>query len=150
MSHVYTRAKRNIMRGEMNFLEAGMNVRAVLVMTNTTTDTQEDIALMNGWTGGATGLDEMDGTNYARQNIGTQVVDEDTGADRAEFNGANVTFAFLEAGTRQVEGLLIYEHVTNDTDSIPIAYINGTGFPFTANGGDVLINWNAQGIIQAT
>ncbi len=146
MSHVYTRATRNIMRGEMNFLEAGMNVRVALVMTDTTCDTNLDATTLSAFT-----LDEFDGTNYARQNIDTQVVNEDTANDQAEFDGVNVQFSNLEAGTRQATGLLIYEHVGADSSNIPIAYINGTGFNFTANGGHVDIGWNdTGGIIQAT
>lgn len=146
MSFVYTPAKTAMMNGDIDFKEAGDDMRVALVMSNTTADTQEDTALMNGFTT----LDEYDGASYARQALATQVVNEDLPNDRAEFDAVDAVFSGLGVGTRQCVGLIVYKHVTNDTDSIPIAFIDTGGFPFDGNGGDVTIQWNVEGILQFT
>lgn len=116
-----------------------------MVMTNTTADTEYEKNTISGFTT----LDEMDGTNNARKTITTPALTEVTGAaGYVKLTGDNQTWTALGAGTRQVQAVLIYKHVTNDTDSVPIAYIDTGGFPFTANGGDVTITWHANGILQ--
>jgi hypothetical protein len=122
------------------------DIRVLLVMTNTTADTEEDVDTISAF--GT--LDEYDGAAYARQQIANQATVEDEANDRGEFDGDDVTFATLGVGTRQCQAALVYHHVTNDADSVPIAYIDQGGFPFDGNGGNVTITWNAEGIIQAT
>lgn len=143
---VYNEAKRAIAAGEMNFAEAGIDMRVILVMTNTTCDTEDDVNFIDDWTT----LDEYDGASYARQAIGTQVINEDVANNRAEIDGVDVTFTSLGVGTRQAQAAIIYKHVTNDADSVPICFIDTGGFPFDGNGGDVTIQWNAEGILQIT
>jgi len=142
MSIVYTNAKRALLAGELNL--ATNDIRVALVMTNTTADTDQDAALMNA----ITTLDEMDGAGYARQALTGEAVAADDPNNRGEFDANNLTFSAVSAGTRQVAGMVVYKHVTNDTDSIPIAYIDSGGFPFTANGGDIVVAWNVEGILQ--
>lgn len=144
MSIAYTNAKRALLAGEINF--ATDDIRVALVMTNTTADTEADVATM----GGFSTLDEMDGAGYARQALTGEAVAADNANDRGEFDANNVTFAGVSAGTRQVAGIVLYRHVTNDADSVPIAFIDSGGFPFTANGGDIVVTWNAEGILQLT
>ena len=120
------------------------DVRAALVMTNTTADTEVDTEFMAGFTT----LDEMDGAGYARVALTSEAFAVDLANDRWEFTAAAFTFAGVGAGTRQVQGLLLYLHVTNDADSKPLMYIDGTGFPFTGNGEDIVVTPNAEGIAQ--
>ncbi len=141
-SFVYNEAKRALAAGEID-LDTD-DIRVALVMSNTTADTEDDVNLMNGFST----LDEMDGANYVRKALASEAINEDAGNDRAEFDADNVTWTALGAGTREVTGMIVYKHVTDDTDSVPPAYIDSGGFPFTAGGGDVTINWNVEGIIQ--
>jgi hypothetical protein len=142
----YNEAKRAQAEAEIDYGSGGATIKVALVMTNTTCDTEDDVNLLNAFTT----LDEMDGSGYSRQTIGSQAVAEDAGNNRAYFDGADVTFTSLGAGTRQVAGALIYKHVGADSANIPIAYIDTGGFPFTANGGNVTIQWNASGILLFT
>ena len=144
-SFVYTRAKLQIARGEI--IMHSQDIRAMLVKTsgNTTTDTEEDITLMNGF---AT-LGELVATNYVRKALANEATNEDTGNDRAEFDADDIVWSSLGGETNDTIGaLLVYKHVTNDTDSIPIAYIELTDT--TTNGGDITVAWNVEGIIQLT
>jgi len=148
MSLVYTPFKGDILRGVAthNMAEAGADVRILLAMTNTTLDTEQD----DEFVGDTTTLDEYDGANYARQNLGTQAVTDDAGNNRAEFDADNSQFANLGVGTRQAAGIVVFIFVTNDADSFLVCWIDSGGFPFDGNGGNVDIAWNGEGILQTT
>lgn len=139
MSHTYTPFS-TLLLGVMS----GWDVRVILVMTNTTADTEVDAEFV----GSITTLDEMDGANYTRQQIATETVNENLASNRAEFDGGDTVFTNLGAGTRAVAGAILYRHVTNDADSPLLQYVNTGGFPYTANGATLTITWNAAGILQ--
>lgn len=145
-SFVYTGAKEEIAKGAIDFREAGDDIRVVLVMSDSTADTEEDTLLMNAFTT----LDEYDGAAYVRKALASQTVTRDDPNDRAEIDAVDVVWTALGVGTRQCIGMIVYKHVTSDADSIPIAYIDTGGFPFDGNGGDVTMQWNAEGILQIT
>ncbi len=143
----YTRGKRNIALGDIHFDTDDM--RVIIVMTNTTADTEKDKATLNDFTT----LDEFDGSNYstgAGTQLASQAVNEDTANDRAEFDADNVTFSSIGAGTRNIQGLILFWWAGTFAASVPVAWIDSGGFPFTANGGDLTISWNAEGILQIT
>ena len=139
---LYTHAAAEMLKGNIDF--DGDDMRVLLVMTNSTADTEKDVDDIDEFTT----LDEMDGTNYVRKALANEAVAEDEANDRGEFDADDVTWTSLGAGTRNVQAAILYKHVTDDTDSIPIAYIDSGGFPFTATGADVTIQWNAEGILQ--
>lgn len=145
MSFVYTPAKTKLLNGDLDF--AAHDMRILLVMTNTIADTSQDFEFVGSMT--TVELDEMDGANYARQALASEAVNEDAANNRAEFDATDSVFTNLGAGTRNVAGIVLYRHVTNDADSPLIAYID-SGFPYTANGATLTIQWNAEGILQAT
>lgn len=143
----YTRAKRNIALGDIHFDSDDM--RIILLMTNTTADTEEDKATLNDFTT----LDEFDGSNYTQATgvaLTSEAVSEDTTNDRAEFDAANVTFSTIGAGTRNIQGCIVFWWGGSFAASVPVFWIDSGGFPFTANGGDLSITWNAEGIGQIT
>ena len=65
-------------------------------------------------------------------------------------DAADITITAVTGAT--VESLVVYKDTTNAATSPLIAYIDTTsppgGFPFTPNGGDVTIAWNASGIVS--
>jgi hypothetical protein len=81
---VYTPALAAIAKGEIDL--ATDDIRAALVMTNTTADTDEDAEFV----GDVGTLDEYNGAGYARQALTTQVVTANLGADQAEFTAGYV------------------------------------------------------------
>ena len=153
-SFVYNVAKAGLLKGDFDFDEAGNDIRVTLLMTNTTADTEKDKANIAAFTT----LDEYDGSGFTWGPGGTgrkamaQSVVQDDGNLRGEFQVTTTLWASLGAGTRQAQGMLLYKHVSGADDSlnIPIAWIDTGGFPFTGNGGDVTITWNAEGVLQAT
>lgn len=143
---IYTEAKRAIMAAEIDF-DLPHDFRALLVMTNTTADTEEDVNTISGFTT----LDELDDTGYARQSLAGDALNEDLVNNRAEYDANDISFTYNGDGTRNTQALIVYKNVTNDTDSVPIAFIDTGGFPINAGQtGTVTIQWNADGIIQAT
>jgi hypothetical protein len=150
MSFAYTRGKRDIALGDVHF--DSDDIRLIPVMTNTTADTDEDAATVSA----IATLDEFDGgaaypKAFAnRDALASEAVNEDTTNDRAEFDATDFTFSALEAGTRSIAGIVVYQHKTSDADSVPLLYIDSGGFPFTANGGDLTLQWNSEGIAQIT
>ncbi|MGE3666643.1 MAG: hypothetical protein AB7G51_08470 [Steroidobacteraceae bacterium] len=143
MSFIYNEAKRAFARGEIDLVSD--DIRLALLSTNTTADTEDDVNLMNGFST----LDEYDGSGYARAALDSQAVNEDAANNRAEFDAADEVLTTIGAGTRAIEGGQIYKHVTNDTDSVPIAFVDDFT-NFNGNGGDITFQWNAEGILQFT
>lgn len=145
---VYTPAKSKLLSADLDL--NSHDIRVAIVMTNTTADTEQDAATLSAFTT----LDEYDGANYARKALANEIVNTDTTNDRGEFDADDFTWTALGAGTRQAAALLLYRYVdgTAAADQ-PIAYIDTTSpsvFPFSGNGGDVAVAWNAEGILQLT
>lgn len=144
---VYTIAASKLLSADID-LNAD-DIRVMLVMANTTADTERDATTISGFTT----LDECDGASYARKTLTGEAVNTDNTNDRGEFDANDIQWASLGAGTRNNQAMVVYKHVTNDADSIPICYIDTTSpsiFPFNGNGGNVDIAWNAEGILQGT
>lgn len=141
-SNVKNIAKSRVMSADMDLNAEDM--RLFLLMTNTTFDTDIDTDNTGSYT-----LDEMDGTNYARQNLANEAVNTDDTNDRAEFDADDVSIASLGNGTRQMQGAGIHEFITNDAGSFPLCWVE---FSATINpgGSTFSITWNAEGIVQLT
>ncbi len=142
---VYTEATRAFMEAELD-LNATDDVRMIIVMSNTTTDTEEDVTTM----GGFTTLDEYDGTGYVAggQTLDNEVVNKDDANNRSEFDADDEVFSNLGVGTRQAVAIVVFKFITSFSLSLPLAFMDTGGFPFDGNGNDVTFEWNAEGIIQ--
>ncbi len=97
---------------------------------------------------------ELSGTGYVagfagsgRKTLAAKVVTEDDPNDRAEFDDtADITWTAINAGT--AAAAILYHHLTSDLLSTLIMYNDSGGFPIVTNGGDLTIQWNAEGILQ--
>lgn len=142
MSFAYNKGAFEIASGNVALATADM--RVLLVMSNTTADTERSVNFLNGFTT----LDEYDGANYARVDLASVALNRDDPNNRSEADADDAVFTNLGAGTRQAVGAIYYVHVTDDTDSFPIAYIDTGGFPFDGTGSNNTVQWNAEGIFQ--
>jgi len=141
-SLVQNNFKRALMAGEIDMDTD--DVRGVLCMTNTTCDTDDEQTLMNGLT-----LDESDATGYARIDMAGLTITQDDANNRAEFDATDLSFSGLSGdATRDYQGVLIYKHVTDDTDSIPWFFVEFTNTPVAKEATQVDVPWDAQGILQ--
>jgi len=114
---------------------AGLDLRIALLMSNTTADTEAAPATLSGYTL----LDELDAVGYARKPLVNAALVEDGPGNKVEIHADNLVFAGLATGTRQVVGALVYSHVTNDADSVPIAFLDGVDFPLDGAGADLTL-----------
>lgn len=145
-SLVQNNFKRALGAGEID-LTAGDDIRAVLVMTDTTVDTEDEEVLMDGFTT----LDECDATGYARQALAAEAMTTDNPNNRGEFDASDISFAGLSGdATRDYLGVLIYKHVNDDTDSIPLFFVEFSNQPLPKEASQVDVPWNAEGILQIT
>lgn len=143
---VYTPAKQKIAKGDADF--DTLDVRAILVMTNTTADTDQDAATIS-----AIGtLDEYDGSGYSRPDLGSSTITQDDTNNRSEIDYPDFTFgSAVAAGARQAAGFIIYVRVDGTPgNDWPVAWVDTGGFPFTGNGGAVNVTVNAEGALQIT
>jgi len=92
---------------------------------------------------------ELSGAGYCRITLAGRTIVEDDANDRAEFDANDVTWPGLNAGTAAA-AIIFTESAIGDTQSILVAYIDTGGFPITTNGGDLTIQFNAEGILQLT
>lgn len=147
-SQIYNEFKRASAAGEID-LDADA-VYAILVMSNTTADTEND-GIVN--VGDLSTLDEFDGTNYSRKKLSTTAVNKDDGNDRAEFDADDVTWSSLGAGTRDAVGVLLYKDPDDDGASAddasnPVIAFVEFASAATPDGSDFTVEWSVEGILQ--
>jgi hypothetical protein len=115
--------KSRMVNGLFNF--ATDDVRIALAMNDATNDcmTETDEDTLDAFFSAA-GFDtvEFDGANYARQILAGKSVSTEYGNDLVRLVCTDPTIASLGAGTYNVNGVLVYLHVTDDSDSIPLFY----------------------------
>lgn len=149
-SFVYNIAKKEILDGTLD-LDSDSGVKVMLVTSGYSAN-PDDTVIGSGV--GTPGGEEFSGTGYTggfggagRKVLGARVVNQDDTNDRAEFDDtADITWSSIDGDT--ASAAIIVKEVSTDSDSRLIAYIDTGGFPITANGGDITLQWNAEGIIQ--
>lgn len=145
----YTPAKERMAKGDLDFDEAGHDIRFLLAMTDTTADTDQDAGTLSA----ITTLDEYNGTGYTRQALASQVVTRDDPNNRAEIGGTSpVSFgATVGAGVRSAAGHVIYRFVDGTAaNDQPIAWVDSGGYPINGGGGPFQVTQNAEGHLQVT
>ena len=120
------------------------DIRARLVMTNTTCDTEVDA--INDLADYTT-IDVADATGYADVAL-TESASAVDASDLAKFDASDISFTGLGGdATRDYQGVLLYKYVdgTNAND-LPVCFIDFTSdIPSTATQVDV--PWHADGIL---
>lgn len=140
-------ANRTFFRTRHHFVTAGgldtVDLRAALVMTNSTVFTDPDVTFLDDFTL----LDECDAGAYARVDLASVALNVDVANDRLELASASADFGSLAIGPsgRDLAGVLLYAHLGGGTDAEnrPLVALDqvasGPVFPFTLTGGPVQI-----------
>jgi hypothetical protein len=95
---------------------------------------------------------EYAGTNYARKTLTARTVTVDDGNDRSELDDtADITWTALGPDTI-CNGILVYwdpNGSDSDSTNVPLLYfdLNANGISFNGNGGDITLQWNADGLV---
>jgi hypothetical protein len=101
---------------------------------------------------------ELNGvTNYVRgfggagrKTIANKVFVEDDVNDRGEMDCDDIVWVALGGAAQgDVAGAIVIKEITNDADSELIAFFD-SGLPITLNGGDLTLQVNAEGLLQAS
>ncbi len=144
MGHnVFNNALQKILNA---YLVSGADIRVALLMTNTTADTDKDAI---NFVSNIGTLDECNASGYARVAIVGEASNVDDTNDLAAFDGNDVSFTGLGGNaSRAIQGALIFKFVTNDADSIPIAFVD-FDVDISATATQIDVPWNAAGIIKA-
>lgn len=143
-SVVYNKALQQIAAGVYDL--DGDDIRARLVMTDTTCDTENDgIEQLVDFTA----IDVADATGYSDIDMDGLAVNLDDGNNRAEFDANDLVFSGLSGNaTRDYQGVLLYKRVDGtNTNDLAIAFIDFTAdVPKEAT--QVTVPWDEQGILQ--
>ena len=126
---------------------AGDTFKAALLMSNTTAEADVGAEFVDD----VATLDELDATGYSRVTLSGLSLAEDVAADLFRWLASAIDFGSPSPdASRQVVAVLIYKHFTDDTDSPVVAYFDLVSsspiFPFTVNGGQILVTPAAEGI----
>jgi len=127
---------------------SGKDIRARLVMTNTTCDTENDgIANLSDFSA----IDPADAGGYADVALAGEATSKDDSGDRGEIDANDVVFSSLDGdATRDYQGVLLYEYVDGtDANDIPVAFIDFSA-DISSAATQVTVPWDADGIIQYT
>ena len=141
----YNEAKTELLKGTLDF-DAPDDIRVLLLETAGFDATDATIGAVLA--GAAV---ELTSTGYSRQALAGEGVTKDDVNDRGEFNADDTTFSSVSRdGSETIVAAIVFKFITNDAASIPIAYIDTGGFPISPNGSNIVITWNAEGILQLT
>lgn len=138
-------------QGFWDDLEAGLvtqttDVRAMIVMSNTTIDTEVDAQTLSDFTT----IDECDGAGYAELDLSSITVAYDDTNDRLKVDAADGDFDggsdIVNASTRSLTRVMIYRYV-DGTDANDIPWSSIDIGPYTTAGGPIDVTWPTVGII---
>ena len=141
---------QEVYQGFYDDLEAGnvtdsTDARAMLVMSNTTTDTEEDAQTLSDFTT----IDECDGTGYAELDLASLSVAYDSTNDRLVIDAADGDFDgggdTVGASTRDITRILVYRYV-DGTDANDVPWFSIDVGPYAPVGGAIDVTWNSTGI----
>lgn len=100
---------------------------------------------------GGTTAQEMSGTGYERKDLVNQTTAQDDTNNRATFDGDDITWTTIDAGT--IQGAVVYRQVGGDdttpgNDDVLIVLDDSdlASLPLDTNGSDVILAWDDVGI----
>lgn len=155
MATVPNHAKQQYLRGQIDWETD--TIRVALINDTTAfsldIDTHEFVAdvLDNGTT--AQEFGQGTGTGYSRQTVANGTTSQDNTDDEGVADGDDVTFAGLDGAT--IQGVLVYKQVgaddTTPADDPILYYLDDadvSDLPKATNGGDITVQWAAEGIVN--
>jgi hypothetical protein len=144
-SLVYNSFKAANAKGDIQLDDS--DIRARLLMTNTTCDTENDgIVNIDDFTT----VDPSDATSYADVQLQSKDVTVNDAYNRAEFTATNISFTGLGGdATRDYQGVLLYVRVDGtDENDLVVAFVEFDNQPLAKEATQVDVPWDAEGIMQ--
>ena len=122
-------------------LSGGHDIRVIIVQNTTTCDTEDNIATVDAYT--TLGEDVAAG----RKTLASEAIAIDAGNNRVEFDFEDLVFTALANAAAPHHGILIYRFITDDTDGVPICFIQFSADQ-SPGGSDFTVAIDAQGAIH--
>lgn len=119
-----------------------LDLKAKLVMTNTTVDTENDaIDRLSDFTT----LDTHDGLGYVEKTLASITTSQDDANNRSVLDCADIVWSSLGTGSRSIEGVIVYHEISaSDANRVPILFLDTSNV--ASNGGDITLAINASGL----
>jgi|GEM_PF-1279409 len=144
-SKIFLYALQEIVQADIDL--DGDTLKVALVMTGNSCATDADngtVDDIDAITTDAIG----DATGTSRQTLANVSVALDDANDRVELDADDSVFSGLSGdASNDYDGDLVYKHVVDDTDSIPIVW-NEFSADVVLEATQVTIQWDAEGIVQ--
>lgn len=144
MSAIYNSFKRDVLNGNIDLDTDTIGVALVSNSPAYTPDIDAETVVDDVLDGGIT-ASELSGTGYARKTLSV-TVSQDNVDDEGVADATDLSWTGLDAGT--IDGMLVFKDTGSDTTSNLVCYLTSADFPLTTNGGDVNLNFNAEGFIN--
>lgn len=141
MAATYNVGKQKFAQGEIDWVD-DTDIRLMLVSAVTPNVDHTTVDAVTG-----AGATEAAGTGYARIGASGRILTFDDADDEYHLDADDATWENIDAGT--VGGVIVYKGTLDPGDdgtNYPVAYISFS--PVTTNGGDLTINWHADGLIK--
>ena len=136
---VYNRAKLGFLQGDYDLSSGGNTIKTALVTSSYSInpDTHEDWADITG---------EYSDASYTAggETLAGQTATQDNTDNEGVFDGTDETWNSIDGDT--ASAAIQYKDTGVAGTSLLLWYIDSGGFPFTGNGGDLTIQWAAEGI----
>ena len=145
----YNDFKTELMNGTFDFTNDTVRVALLDNGTSYTPDPDAETFVDDVLDGGTT-AQEFTGSGYSRQTLANVSVSADDTDDEGVFDADDTTFSSIDGAT--IQSALISRQEGGD-DTTPgndrlVGHYTSSDFPLTANGGDVTLQWNSEGIIN--
>lgn len=143
----YTVITDLLAKGQLDLREAGADLRIALLDESSTVGLEPNVTTLAGFTT----LGEISGAGYSRKALANQSVAKNNTDHRTEVGCDDVVYDSLDAGV--IAHALIYIHITDDSDSIPLCHLDifktGTTDPLPTNGSPITLRINTNGFLMA-
>jgi len=150
MATVPNHAKQQYLRGQIDWENDTIRVALVADSIAFSLDIDADEFVNDVLNGtDAEEFDTAGGTGYSRVTVANATTSQDNTDDEGVADGDDVTFSSLDGAT--IQGVLVYKEVTDDTDSPILYYLDDSDvsdLPKNTNGGDITVQWAAEGIVN--
>ena len=117
-------------------------------------DAHEFVDDLDGSSDGDAPSNEPTDASYSRQTLTGNAVTEDTTDDEAVFDADDITFPSLST-TNDIQAVVVYRQVGGDDttpadDEVLVVLDDATvgDLPIPTNGSDLVITWDAEGILN--
>jgi hypothetical protein len=145
MNLIYNTAKRDLLNGVHDWDSGGQVFKVMLLGPGYTPDPDHEfVSSLAAYEIAGTGYTGGFGGSGRKALVNRQVV-ADQANNRAEADADDVSWA--NATLVSVTAAVVYREGTSDADSKLIAYFD-SGFPVSPTAVDLILQWNAEGILQ--